>query len=47
VLVKQPDAKVIISPHQSAVRALSHDTQRNEHNPAIDEHGRNGWKKKT
>ena len=47
VLVKQPDAKVIVPPHKSAVRSPTDDTQRDEHIRAIEEHGRIAWQKKT
>jgi hypothetical protein len=45
VLAKQPDAKVVVPPHKTAVYSEGDDTQRDEHIRAIEEHGRIAWQK--
>jgi hypothetical protein len=45
VLVKQPDAKVVVPPHKTAVLSDAGDTQRDGHIRAIAEHGRIAWQK--
>ena len=47
VLVKQPDAQVVVPPHKSAVLSVAGDTQRDVHIRAIKKHGRIGWQKKS
>jgi hypothetical protein len=47
VLAHQPDAKVIIPPHKSAVRSVAGDTQRDQHIEDIAEKGRITWQRET
>jgi hypothetical protein len=43
VLAKQPDAKVVVPPHKTAVYSEAGDTQRDEHIRAIEERVRIAW----
>jgi hypothetical protein len=45
VLAKQPDVKVVVPPHKTAVYSEGGDTQRDEHIRAIEERGRIAWQK--
>lgn len=45
VLAKQPDAKVVVPPHKTAVLSEAGDTQRDGHIRAITERGRIAWQK--
>ena len=45
VLAKQPDAKVVVPPHKTAVYSEAGDTQRDGHIRAIEERGRIAWQK--
>ena len=45
VLAKQPDAKVVVPPHKTAVYSEAGDTQRDEHIRVIAKHGRIAWQK--
>ena len=47
VLAKQPDAKVVVPPHKTAVYSAAGDTQRDEHIRAIEELGRIAWQKES
>ena len=47
VLAKQPDAKIVVPPHKTAVCSAADDTQRDQHIRDIKEHGRIAWQKKT
>jgi hypothetical protein len=47
VLSKQAQAKIIISPHKTAVRSQAGDTQRDQHIKAIVENGRITWQRET
>ena len=47
VLAHQPDAKVVIPPHKTAVPSLTGDTQRDRHIEAIAEQGRITWQRET
>jgi hypothetical protein len=47
VLAKQPDAKIVVPPHKTAVCSAAGDTQRDQHIRDIKEHGRIAWQKKT
>ena len=47
VLAHQPDAKVIIPPHKSAVRSVAGDTQCDQHIEDIAEKGRITWQRET
>ena len=47
VLSLQPDAKVIVPPHKTAVCSLTGDSQRDNHIQVIDRYGRIAWQKKT
>jgi hypothetical protein len=47
VLNYQPDAKVVIPPHKTAVRSLTGDTQRDRHIEDIAEKGRIRWQRET
>lgn len=45
VLVKQPEAQVVVPPHKTAVYSEAGDTQRDEHIRAIAAHGRIAWQR--
>jgi len=47
VLSRQPDAKIIIPPHKTAVRSEAGDTQRDQHIKDIAEKGRITWQRET
>ena len=47
VLDKQPDAKIIIPPHKTAICSAAGDSQRDEHIRTIEQKGRIFWQKKT
>lgn len=47
VLNQQPDAQVIIPPHENPVRSATSDSQRDGHIRVIEQHGRIAWQKKT
>ena len=44
-LAKQPDAKIVVPPHKTAVLSEAGDTQRDGHIRAITERGRIAWQK--
>ena len=46
VLDQQPDAQVVIPPHNNAVCSNAGDTQRDQHIQAIEQHGRIVWQQK-
>lgn len=46
VLSKQPNAKIVVPPHRTAVATSAGDTQRDEHIREIATHGRIAWQKK-
>ena len=46
VLSKQPNAKIVVPPHKTAVVSSAGDTQRDEHIREIATHGRIAWQKK-
>ena len=43
VLATQPDARIVVPPHKSAVISSAGNTQRDEHIRIIEEHGRMAW----
>jgi hypothetical protein len=47
VLRWQPNAKVIVPPHKTAVCSPGGDSQRDNHIQVIDQNGRIAWQKKT
>ena len=47
VLAHQPNAKVVIPPHKTAVRSEAGDTQRDQHIKVIAEKGRITWPRET
>jgi hypothetical protein len=47
VLSKQPQAKIIIPPHKTAVESSTSDTQRDQHIKVIAERGRMTWQRET
>jgi hypothetical protein len=47
VLSRQPDAKVIVAPHKTAVCSPAGDSQRDNPIQVIDQNGRIAWQKKT
>ena len=47
VLAHQPNAKVVIPPHKTAVRSEAGDTQRDQHIKVIAEKGRITWQRET
>jgi hypothetical protein len=47
VLSRQPDAKVIVTPHKTAVCSPGGDSQRDNPIQVIDQNGRIAWQKKT
>ena len=47
VLAKQPDAKIVVPPHKTAVCSGAWDRQRVQHIRDIKEHGRIAWQKMT
>ncbi len=47
MLAHQPDAKVVIPPHQTAVPSLTGDTQRDQHIKVIAEKGRITWQRES
>jgi hypothetical protein len=47
VLVKQPEAQVVVPPHKTAVNSQAGDSQRDEHIRAIAAHGRIAWQRQT
>lgn len=46
VLAKQPDARIVVPPHKTAVASSAGDTQRDQHIRDIEERGRMAWQKK-
>ena len=47
VLSKQPDAKVVVPPHKTAVVSAKGDTQRDQHIQTITQLGRIAWQNNT
>jgi len=47
VLAHQPDVKVVIPPHKTAVPSLTGDTQRDQHSKVIAEKGRITWQRES
>jgi hypothetical protein len=46
VLAKQPDAKIVVPPHKTAILSSAGDTPRDQHIQDIKEHRRIAWQKK-
>ena len=47
VLAHQPDAKVVIPPHETAVPSLTGETQRDQHIKVIAEQGPTSWQRES